>query len=71
LKPKRRRIGIHFRLGPDEPGFIIGGFIADCYTGGKGAYSGIIFLPKRRHANERFSIVRFGLSQTFLSIVIV
>jgi len=27
-------MGIHFRLGPDEPGFIIGGgFIADCYTG--------------------------------------
>jgi len=28
-------MGIHFRLGPDEPGFIIGGFIADCYTGGR------------------------------------
>ena len=24
---------IHFRLGTDEPGFIIGGFFADCYTG--------------------------------------
>ena len=30
-------MGIHFRLGTDEPGFIIGGFIADCYTGGGGA----------------------------------
>ena len=26
-------MGIHLRLDPDEPGFIIGGFIADCYTG--------------------------------------
>jgi len=25
FKPRRRRMGIHFRLGPDEPGFIIGG----------------------------------------------
>jgi len=34
FKPRRRRMGIHFRLGLDEPGFIIGGgFIADCYTG--------------------------------------
>jgi len=46
FKPRRRRMGIHFRLGPDEPGFIIGGFIADCYTGGKGAYSGIIFCGR-------------------------
>ena len=35
FKPRRRRMGIHFRLSPDEPGFIIGGFIADCYTGGR------------------------------------
>jgi len=47
FKPRRRRMGIHFRLGPDEPGFIIGGFIADCYTGGKGAYSGIIFAEEK------------------------
>ena len=33
FKPRRRRMEFHFRLGPDEPGFIIGGFIADCYTG--------------------------------------
>jgi len=25
FKPRQRRMGIHFRLGPDEPGFIIGG----------------------------------------------
>ena len=25
FKPRRRRMGIHFRLGPDEPGFIIAG----------------------------------------------
>jgi len=26
-------MGIRFRLDPDEPGFIIGRFIAACYTG--------------------------------------
>ena len=30
-----------------------------------------IFLCKRRHTNEHFRIVRFGLSQTFVSTVIV
>jgi len=31
----------------------------------------VIFLRNRRHANEHFRIVRFGLSQTFVRIVIV
>ena len=52
-------MGIHFRLGPDEPGFIIGGFIADCYTGGKGAYSGIIFCG--REGTQTNVLALFGL----------